>query len=115
MNTLSPIHIVLAGGFAGAISWGLCYPGMESKNGKKEKEKPKVKSVDVVKTRYQTQPDISPPKFSSLLDCAVKTYREGGPKIFLRGITPTLIRSFPVNAAIFLLYEVVVDLLDKTI
>lgn len=40
-------------------------------------------------------------KYSSYKDCISKSYREEGPKVFLRGFTPTILRAFPSNAATF--------------
>lgn len=40
----------------------------------------------------------------------VKTlYKSGGPKAFLNGLGPTLVRAFPANAATFFAYEMAMD------
>ncbi len=72
-----------AGGFAGAISWLSVYP------------------FDVIKSRIQS----GDAKYKSFWDCAVKSYREEGSAVFLRGLPATLCRAFLVNGAIFTAYE----------
>lgn len=56
--------------------------------------------VDVIKSRLQT--DVTGPgrKYSSALDCAIKSYRSEGVGTFFRGIGPTLCRAAPVNAMV---------------
>jgi len=57
-------------------------------------------TADVIKSRMQT--DIIGPgrKYSSALDCAIKSYRNEGVGSFFRGIGPTLCRAAPVNAMV---------------
>ncbi|KAI8891255.1 mitochondrial carrier [Backusella circina FSU 941] len=98
--------LLLAGGLAGTISWASIYP------------------IDVVKSRLQMQhvPTAkSPGETSSLVslnrpyvsikDCVVRSYKTEGLGVFFRGLGPTLLRGFPVNAVTFYAYEVVMKLL----
>jgi hypothetical protein len=45
------------------------------------------------------------------LETALDCYRREGPKTFLAGLTPTLIRAVPVNIMSFATFEIVVGLL----
>ncbi|KAH8556904.1 mitochondrial carrier domain-containing protein [Umbelopsis sp. PMI_123] len=118
--------LLLAGGFAGTISWGCIYP------------------LDVIKSRMQMQViqptthipsaafessaqsirfysstsssspsstssyhSINTPHYRSTWDCVVRSWRTEGPGVFVRGIGPTVLRAFPVNAVTFWIYEVV--------
>jgi solute carrier family 25 carnitine/acylcarnitine transporter 20/29 len=84
-----------AGGLAGAISWLSVYP------------------FDVIKSRIQaTAKNTS--KYSSLWDCAVRSYKEEGSAVFLRGLPATLGRAFLVNGAIFTVYEASHSMLTKS-
>eukprot|EP00736_Rhodelphis_marinus_P004629 Rmarinus@m.18752 len=58
--------ILTAGGLAGVSAWGACYP------------------VDVCKTRMQTQTIVKgqPPRYSGLIDCAIKSYKAEGYRVF---------------------------------
>jgi solute carrier family 25 carnitine/acylcarnitine transporter 20/29 len=93
--------LLLAGGVAGTVSWASIYP------------------IDVVKSRLQMQHNkhnentrllIDRP-YASIKDCVVKSYKAEGASVFFRGLWPTLIRAFPVNAVTFYVYEIVMDLL----
>lgn len=72
------VDVMLAGGTAGALSWLLVYP------------------IDVVKSRLQA--DL---RYSSARECVRDSLIKEGPKVFLRGCSPTLIRAFPTNAVTF--------------
>lgn len=82
MQDIPLLYQLLAGGVAGVVSWGMCYP------------------VDVAKTHQQAQSTKK-----TLLEVTKELYTQSGPRIFLRGIAPSLIRAFPVNATIFYVYE----------
>ncbi|KAG7669592.1 hypothetical protein Ndes2526B_g05938 [Nannochloris sp. 'desiccata'] len=84
-----------AGGLAGAISWLSVYP------------------FDVIKSRIQATAGNTS-KYSSLWDCAVRSYKEEGGSVFLRGLPATLCRAFLVNGAIFTAYEASHSMLTKT-
>ncbi|XP_046663577.1 mitochondrial basic amino acids transporter [Homalodisca vitripennis] len=71
--------MLMAGGVAGTVSWIFTYP------------------LDVVKSRYQA--DIG--KYTSIVDCLIKSVKGEGMMCLTRGLTPTLIRAFPTNAVTF--------------
>lgn len=86
----TPLHLLLAGGLAGISAWIPSYP------------------QDVLKSRIQLsiQP-IRPSTVSIIRSIWIKDGVGG----FFRGITPTLARAFPANAATFLAFELVSRLL----
>jgi len=84
-GSLSTINQILAGGTAGASSWASIYP------------------MDVVKTRMQTTS-----QYKSILECISSILQNEGPRAFFRGLSPCIIRSFPVNATIFFVYELII-------
>lgn len=95
-----PLVVVGAGGLAGVASWAAVYP------------------IDTVKTAQQTAPPPRPPPrrpgapavsplppplgFSATLRAI---HAAGGVRALYAGMAPTLLRAFPTNAAVFLLYE----------
>ncbi|XP_024608167.1 solute carrier family 25 member 48 isoform X2 [Neophocaena asiaeorientalis asiaeorientalis] len=82
----SPCAVWLAGGMAGAISWGTATP------------------MDVVKSRLQAD-GVYINKYKGVLDCISQSYQKEGLKVFFRGITVNAVRGFPMSAAMFLGYE----------
>ncbi|XP_042637308.1 solute carrier family 25 member 48 [Orycteropus afer afer] len=82
----SPCAVWLAGGLAGAISWGTATP------------------MDVVKSRLQAD-GVYFSKYKGVLDCISQSYQQEGLKVFFRGITVNAVRGFPMSAAMFLGYE----------
>ncbi|KAI8336900.1 mitochondrial carrier domain-containing protein [Blakeslea trispora] len=90
--------LLLAGGVAGTVSWASIYP------------------IDVVKSRLQMQQTqetlLVRQPYRSIKDCVVRSYRSEGPGVFFRGLWPTLLRGFPVNAVTFYVYEIVMKLLE---
>ncbi|XP_076994628.1 solute carrier family 25 member 48 isoform X2 [Tamandua tetradactyla] len=82
----SPCAVWLAGGIAGAISWGTATP------------------MDVVKSRLQAD-GVYLNKYKGVLDCISQSYQKEGLKVFFRGITVNAVRGFPTSAAMFLGYE----------
>jgi solute carrier family 25 (mitochondrial carnitine/acylcarnitine transporter), member 20/29 len=95
--------VLLCGGLAGIVTWASIFP------------------LDVIKTRVQTQPEIGVHETTRLLrqtpgraperkpvgaiQMAREAYREGGIKVFFRGITVCSVRAFVVNAAQWAVYE----------
>ncbi|SAM03022.1 hypothetical protein [Absidia glauca] len=91
--------LLLAGGMAGTLSWASIYP------------------LDVIKSRLQMQqpsplPGATTPlltaldrPYTSIRDCVVRSYRAEGVGVFFRGLVPTVLRGFPVNAVTFWMYE----------
>jgi solute carrier family 25 carnitine/acylcarnitine transporter 20/29 len=74
--------LLVAGGLAGIGAWLPGYP------------------QDLVKSRIQ----FSTGPYSTL-DVFKQTYKSKGLNGFFRGLTPTLVRAVPVNAAVFYVYE----------
>jgi solute carrier family 25 (mitochondrial carnitine/acylcarnitine transporter), member 20/29 len=80
-----PLHKrMMAGACAGVVGWTSIYP------------------LDVVRSRIMAQRQ---PLYSGALDCAAKTYREGGIPIFFRGIKFSLVRAAPVAACVLPTYD----------
>lgn len=89
-----PLHKrMTAGACAGVVGWTSIYP------------------LDVVRSRIMAQRE---PIYSGAVDCAKKTFQEGGFPIFFRGIKFSLIRAAPVAACVLptydLMYKVAADL-----
>ncbi|POR35456.1 Mitochondrial basic amino acids transporter [Tolypocladium paradoxum] len=90
-------RILLCGGLAGIVTWVSVFP------------------LDVIKTRLQTQPWSPAPKASPLvppaqgrlgaLQVAREAFREGGLRVFFRGLAVCSIRAFMVNAVQWTVYE----------
>ena len=70
----------------------------------------KTYPVDIVKSKQQA--DVSG-EFSSAFDCIRKTQSREGIRGFYRGISTTLVRAFPVNAATFGAVEASMQLLSS--
>ncbi|XP_061473167.1 solute carrier family 25 member 48 isoform X2 [Rhineura floridana] len=82
----SPFSVWMAGGIAGAISWGTATP------------------MDVVKSRLQAD-GVYLNKYRGVIDCISQSYQNEGLKVFFRGFTVNAVRGFPMSAAMFLGYE----------
>lgn len=83
-DTNGIIADLLAGGSAGSVCWMSIMP------------------FDVIKSRYQS--DLKT-EFKGIFDCAYKSYKEEGFRVFYRGSIITCLRAFPVNAVTFLVYS----------
>lgn len=83
-SDLGGFSIVIAGGFAGTFSWACAFP------------------PDVIKCRIQV--DYSG-KYEGFVDCTKKSFQEEGMVLMKRGFIPTILRGFPMNAAIFSIYH----------
>jgi hypothetical protein len=81
-----PLAMFLAGGMAGVISWLTIYP------------------VDVIKSRIQ-EDSLSNPKYKGIVDCVKKSVHSEGWRVLFRGLSPTLLRTFIVSGANFVVYE----------
>ncbi|OIW26375.1 mitochondrial carrier [Coniochaeta ligniaria NRRL 30616] len=92
--------VLLCGGLAGIVTWASIFP------------------LDVIKTRVQTQvltPESAPLLGADGLEVKAKrlgawqvareTYREGGAKVFFRGLGVCSVRAFIVNAVQWAVYE----------
>lgn len=75
--------LLFAGGMAGIASWLSTYP------------------VDVIKSRLQADGVGGVHRYSSIADCVRQSVQKEGYMVFTRGLTSTLLRAFPVNAATF--------------
>ncbi|XP_069064426.1 mitochondrial basic amino acids transporter isoform X1 [Pleurodeles waltl] len=75
--------LLLAGGMSGIVSWLSTYP------------------IDVIKSRLQADGVGGVNNYNGILDCIKKSYEVEGWRVFTRGLTSTLLRAFPVNAATF--------------
>lgn len=80
------LHQFLAGGIAGVASWFSVYP------------------FDVVKSRIQATCWQHSP-YAGWVDCMRRTVQLEGAGALVRGMSPSLVRAFAVNAAIFAVYE----------
>ena len=80
-SKLSPLAVMVAGGFAGMACWGVCIP------------------PDTLKSRYQTAPDG---KYTSIINVFRTLIKEEGVGGLFTGFRPAMIRAFPANAACFL-------------
>ncbi|KAJ3114496.1 hypothetical protein HDU96_002010 [Phlyctochytrium bullatum] len=84
------VHMA-SGGFAGTASWLVLFP------------------IDMVKSVIQREALNPNPKYRRGVDFIRHRYAKSGIAGFYRGIAPQLIRSFPVHALNFLVYEQVVS------
>ncbi|KAK9799797.1 hypothetical protein WJX73_010363 [Symbiochloris irregularis] len=86
-KTLDLGGVVTAGGCAGMVMWATVLP------------------IDVAKTRIQTA--LPGTKYDvGILRSLKQLYQEGGVRVLYAGLTPTLIRAFPANAAQWLTWDV---------
>ncbi|KAL7619944.1 hypothetical protein AAE478_010491 [Parahypoxylon ruwenzoriense] len=90
--------VLLCGGLAGVVTWASVFP------------------LDVIKTRVQTQPfdatampllssSQSSQKRLGAMEIARDAYKEGGMRVFFRGLTVCSVRAFIVNAVQWAVYE----------
>uniref|UniRef100_A0A8C5QH97 Solute carrier family 25 member 48 n=1 Tax=Leptobrachium leishanense TaxID=445787 RepID=A0A8C5QH97_9ANUR len=91
----SASNVWIAGGIAGAISWGTATP------------------MDVVKSRLQAD-GVHCKKYNGVTDCILQSYHNEGIKVFFRGISVNALRGFPMSAAMFLTYELSLNAMRKT-
>ena len=82
IDELSILNLIMIGGTSGLLSWIPNYP------------------LDVIKTRIQADGMEGNSKYSGIIDCCKKAYRNDGMATFFKGMNSTLIRAFPTNAAI---------------
>ena len=88
--------ILLSGGLAGSLSWTSVYP------------------IDVIKTHIQLSTPTSSAALSktgspTFLQMTRSLHAKYGISVFFKGIQTTIIRAFPVNAAVFYFYDVFRD------
>ncbi|TRY96604.1 hypothetical protein DNTS_032550, partial [Danionella cerebrum] len=75
--------LLFGGGMSGIASWLSTYP------------------VDVIKSRLQADGVGGNYQYTGIMDCLRKSIQREGLRVFTRGLTSTLLRAFPVNAATF--------------
>ncbi|XP_077366587.1 mitochondrial basic amino acids transporter-like isoform X2 [Festucalex cinctus] len=75
--------LLFAGGVAGMASWLSTYP------------------ADVIKSRLQADGVGGVNRYAGIADCVRQSVRAEGYVVFTSGLTSTLLRAFPVNAATF--------------
>jgi len=95
-DQIKPINSIAYGAAAGYALWAVIYP------------------IDMIKSRMQTD-GFSPStgqKYKSTIDCVRTVWRTEGAGAFVRGLTPTLIRSPFANGATFLGFEMAMRALD---
>ncbi|KAI9207473.1 mitochondrial carrier domain-containing protein [Polychytrium aggregatum] len=90
-----PVHHMLAGGIAGTSSWLILFP------------------IDLVKSNVQKEALKDKPRFSTTAEFVRLKWAKGDMWGFYRGIGPQLVRSFPIHALNFLVYEQVLDWCTK--
>lgn len=78
---------MIAGGFAGSLSWGSVYP------------------IDAIKTRIQCSPLDTSRSQLTMWRVGSDIVAQYGVRHLFRGLGITLLRAFPVNATIFPVYE----------
>ncbi|KAI1371929.1 solute carrier family 25 member 45 [Hypoxylon crocopeplum] len=90
--------VLLCGGLAGVVTWASIFP------------------LDVIKTRVQTQTfdatrtpllgsPLSTQRRLGAIEVARDAYKEGGTRVFFRGLTVCSVRAFIVNAVQWAVYE----------
>ncbi|GMH44656.1 hypothetical protein BSKO_12608 [Bryopsis sp. KO-2023] len=84
--------LLFAGGVGGMAFWLPMYP------------------TDVVKSKLQID-SFKNPTYRGIWDCTKKIYHAEGTRGFYHGYAPSLLRSFPANAACFFAYELCLNLL----
>ncbi|XP_002733843.1 mitochondrial ornithine transporter 1-like [Saccoglossus kowalevskii] len=82
---ISPLRLMICGGFAGACLWSAMYP------------------VDVVKSRIQVQSMVG--KVQGFMPTLKTIIRTEGIGALYNGVVPCVLRSFPANGALFVAYE----------
>lgn len=65
--------------------------------------------IDVIKTKIQTDKSLTTP---SILETTMKYYRMQGPRFFFKGIIPTCVLAFPLNAIVFIVYDEIIEWLE---
>lgn len=86
---------LLSGGVSGTCCWLFLFP------------------IDLVKTIIQRESLALKPMYTSSIAFIRDTVKREGVWRFYRGITPTLVRSFPVHAVNFFVYEKVLAFCDR--
>jgi len=89
--------LLLSGGLAGTLSWVITQP------------------FDIIKSRVQVDGVNGPPKYNGAIDCFRKSMQSEGPRFIFRGLLPTILRAFPMNAATFTVVTWILRLAESDI
>lgn len=81
---LTILEKLFAGGFAGTSVWVVSYP------------------FDMLKSQFQMVEGGKAPK---MIPEAIRLYKKYGARHFFKGLTPCVIRAFPVNAVTLVSYD----------
>lgn len=81
-DDLGPLETMLAGGVGGLVFWTLTYP------------------VDIAKSRIQVNNQKE-----NFVRVIIQIVRQEGFRALYHGLTPTLVRTIPATATLFLGYE----------
>lgn len=92
-NEVESWKMCLFGGLAGYALWSSVYP------------------VDVIKSNMQTD-NYKKPKYANSFQAAKSVYATYGPRGFMKGFLPTILRAAPANAVTFLMFEQTMRLLQ---
>ncbi|ROW07434.1 hypothetical protein VMCG_03735 [Cytospora schulzeri] len=95
--------VLLCGGMAGIVTWVSIFPLDVIKTRVQAQVYNSNTSVDVVSG--ETTPLVRKPERLGALDIARQAYREGGLRVFFRGLTVCSVRAFIVNAVQWAAYE----------
>ena len=86
--------VLFCGGMAGMTFWGIWYP------------------VDIIKSKIQAD-SYANPRYTSSIDAFNQTVKNEGLLGFYKGYAPCVARAFPANAATFLAYEIVMNIIGR--
>ncbi len=86
---------VISGGITGIISWAVVFP------------------IDVIKTRIQMDGMNGVQQYNGVADAFRKSIRQDGWGVMTRGLGTTALRSFPCNAVIFPVVEILLRLMSR--
>ena len=95
-TTLGIMGLLVAGGLAGITSWAIVYP------------------IDVIKTRIQIDGFMPHGRYKNYFECLIVSYKNEGLGVFTKGLAPTLVRAFPVNAATLCTFTLIERILHKS-
>ncbi|XP_071379850.1 solute carrier family 25 member 47-B [Centroberyx affinis] len=87
--------VLLAGGLSGMCGWCIGTP------------------MDLIKARLQMD-WMGERRYRGFFHCITDSVRSEGPTVLFKGLTLNCIRAFPVNMAVFTMYEVVIRLLKPS-